>query len=145
MFSKTYTLIIILYIGTLTRYRKDNIPATFRFGIRGKSHDLRRTFPEMHRHKDTGLYPVDELLGTSHKIGPQAGIYRKHDNIHRLRIFRYYIQFFQVIPFRLRNFLWSRLIFPMPIIQVSGMKNQFTLRLDQKRDTDIGRSERPNR
>ena len=30
----------------------------------------RRTFPEMHRHKDTGLYPVDELLGTSHKIGP---------------------------------------------------------------------------
>lgn len=47
--------------------------------------------------------------------------------------------------FRLRNFLWSRLIFPMPIIQVSGMKNLFTLRLDQKRDTDIGRSERPNR
>ena len=73
MFSKTYTL-IIYYIsvpspGTeRTTYRQ---PFDSAYG--GKSHDLRRTFPEMHRHKDTGLYPVDELLGTSHKIGPLSG------------------------------------------------------------------------
>lgn len=145
MFSKTYTL-IIYYIsvpspGTeRTTYRQ---PFDSAYGAKamtsaGRSQKCIGTkIPVFIRSMNCWAPRIKSV--------PKRGIYRKHDNIHRLRIFRYYIQFFQVIPFRLRNFLWSRLIFPMPIIQVSGMKNQFTLRLDQKRDTDIGRSERPNR
>ena len=69
MFSKTYTL-IIYYISVPYPVQKGQHTGNLSIRHTGQSHDLRRTFPEMHRHKDTGPYPVDELLGTSHKIGP---------------------------------------------------------------------------
>ena len=55
-----------------------------------------------------------------------------------------YIQFPQIIAFGFSHFLWCRFVFPVPVIQVAGMKQQFAFRFYQERNAYISRTECPD-
>ena len=55
-----------------------------------------------------------------------------------------YIQFPQIIAFGFSHFLRCRFIFPVPVIQVAGMKQQFAFRFYQERNAYICRAECPD-
>ena len=87
---------------------------------------------EMHGYKDMSFYLCYKLSGTPHVFFSQTGSSRKHRHIHFGRIGVKIIQLMQEILLSSLPLRLGTLVHPMPVIQITGMKNLSTC-LKQKR------------
>ena len=92
---------------------------------------------EMHGYKDMSFYLCYKLSGTPHVFFSQTGVNGKHRHIHFGRIGVKIIQLMQEILLGSLPLRLGTLVHPMPVIQITGMKNFFSTCLKQKRYSHI--------
>ena len=111
--------------------------ATFAFGKLAESISALVFLAEVHRNKDSGFYSFHELFRTSHIVFPDAVVHWKHGYVYRRGGLLEVLHLGKEVAFRFPDFLWGGLFTPMPVIQVSGMKQPDALQVDQKRDAHV--------
>lgn len=113
-------------------------------GIRAERQGQFRLFPEVHRNELFYLNLLDELFGSAGKVASHSRINRKHGNVDVVAGRFQNIQFMQEILFRFFYFLFGRFVFPVPVVEVSCMKDKLKFACQQERHAYIGRAESLN-
>ena len=113
-------------------------PASLGFGKRLEGVAASVVFAEMHGSKSRGLYPLNELSGSTHIVGTDAAVHGKHGDVYGRCSLLYVFYFGQEIAISFSHVLWGRFITPVPVIQVAGMENTSVLQVYQKGNARIG-------